>query len=134
MSSFGAVKFLRFPRNSLYFSFLTPAGVSNRHHRDSAYAVDFAPSADSAAGSCKALGTAPARISSETTEAPEEEQVPEHVPQQHQYIAHFQEMSGVDPETAELSAECSLPGGIFATGSKDHTIAIWDLFADSCAV
>lgn len=25
----------------------------------------------------------------------------------------------------------NFPEGVFATGSKDHTIAIWDLFADS---
>lgn len=77
---------------------------SCRHHRDSVYAVDFAGAALSA------------HMGSEVTG-----------------------LSGAEPESAaanraetvEPEAHASIHPAVFATASKDHTIALWDLFADS---
>ena len=38
----------------------------------------------------------------------------------------------VDPSGTDAENTCGdVSAGCFATGSKDHTIAIWDLFADT---
>lgn len=82
-----------------------------RHHRDSVYAVEFlcadAPTGTVGDGDTATVGTA----------ANEEGE---------NFVDASRGASGRNFQAGgELSAGC------FATGSKDHTIAIWDLFADT---